>query len=187
MADKSAIAAVASTASEGISEAHTLLENPDAAGDLFGFELEQLAGLSIAPPKRGAGRPPGSPNRTTLQLQRLLMAKGYRDPAEFLAAIVSMDVKDLAKLGLKAVDALGVQVKAAGELMPYFHSKMPTSIEVGVTNNRPVILLSTEIGVNVGVALERRGAMSVLDVEAQQDQRVSDVEPAGSHDKGSHD
>lgn len=188
--DKTAMAKVAEQASEGISASHTPPGAGDdaAAGDLFGFELAQFEGGSIRPPAKGPGRPPGSPNRSTLQLQRLLMARGYRDPAEFLAATMTMDVGELASaLSCKKVEAMAHQLRAASELMPYFHQKMPVAVEVSNPNMRPVIIIN-DSNVAIGVVpAGSTGTMSVHDLEAQQYQQLSGVEPNGSHDDGSHD
>ena len=49
------------------------------------------------------------------------------DPAELLAQVVSADPRELSKVmpGKHPLDAIKVQVAAAGELMPYLHGKMP--------------------------------------------------------------
>lgn len=131
-------------------DAHAGLSAAEAEADLFKAFEEEVAAVesTIAPPaKRGPGRPVGSVNRTTKQLQRFLLARGYRDPAEMLAALASMDTAELgdalcAGLGddggpapagmrlqarLKALDA---QRAAAVELMAYFHQRMPAQVDV---------------------------------------------------------
>jgi len=150
------------------------------SGDLFAAldqEVEQFDGSSVAPPRRGRGRPAGSPNRTTLKLQAFLQSRGYRDPAEFLASIISADPRDLAarlagrKSGAdvefgEALEALKVQRAAAGELMPYFHQKMPIAVQhSGDGAARPLIIIGD--GPRGG---DGRGgsAMSIYDVEENQ-------------------
>jgi hypothetical protein len=200
----SAVADVAAQAGpdQGRSVAHT--PAPAEAGaqaDLLGFEAELslFEGDTIRPPKRGPGRPPGSVSRTTLQLQRLLMAKGYRDPAEFLAAIVSMDARDLARelsepmkvgdvtvLATSLGAAVELQVKAAKELMPYFHQKMPIAVEHTGDGARPLIIIRDGETVRIQQTVDGR-AMSIHDVEeVQQDQALSASGPAGSHGSRSH-
>lgn len=173
MAEKSALAKAADSAAEGNSVART----PAPAGgsaedaDLFGLELDAFEGATIRPAKRGPGRPPGSINRTTLQLQRVLMARGYRDPAEFLAAVMSMSTDELAKaLGCKPVEALPHQLRAAAELMPYFHQAMPKAVEVKGDAPRQLIVMGDLVNGNVVT-----------------NQQVNHAVAEGSHDKGSHD
>jgi hypothetical protein len=109
-----------------------------AAADHLAFEdgLDGFSGQAIAPPaKRGAGRPAGSPNRATSKVREYLLARGYRDPLEQAAALVTADPRELAaKLANKAPqlvtfgEALAVlaeQGKARGQLLPYFHQEMP--------------------------------------------------------------
>lgn len=202
MAGKSsAVADVAAQAGPdpGRSMAHT--RDDAGAGDLFaGLDAEVSAhdGATIAPPaKRGPGRPANSPNRSTLQLQRYLMASGARDPAEFLASIVSMDTRKLAetlrpdhgKPGANPAtfdqvsSALDVQVRAARELMPYFHQKMPIAVQHSGNEGRPVIVINDHSGgasrrVVDGVAR----AMSIHDVEeSEADQGLSQGDGGKSH------
>lgn len=206
MAGKSsAVADVAAQAGpdQTRSVSHTPAPAAEPAGDLFGFEqeLSLFEDQAIAPPvRRGPGRPPGSVNRTTLQLQRLLMAKGYRDPAEFLASIVTMDVRALAgelSEPRKADDdsgrevmtvnrgaALQLQLRAAEALMPYFHQKMPIAVDHGGQVARPLIIIR-DLAAPGGVRVIEGEAMSIHDAqEVQQDQGLSDGEAEASH--GSH-
>lgn len=145
---------------EGRAEAHTPV--PHGAGaqnDLLGFtddereaqafddEMAAFAGQEIAPPKRRAGRPPGTPNRATQALKRLLLARGYRDPAEFLAAIITKPTGELARdlcdgENQSSLDALRLQIAAARELLPYFHQKMPVQVEHHGDGQRPVIIIN---------------------------------------------
>lgn len=200
MAGKSsAVADVAAQAGpdQGRSVAHTPAPGDSEAGDLFGFEaeLDVFAGQTIAPPKRGPGRPAGSVNRTTLQLQRLLMARGGRDPAEFLSSLMSMDARDLArelsepkKLGDAIVEvtsvaaALDLQIKAAKELLPYFHQKMPLAIQHSGDGLRPVIVIHDGPQPVPGRIVEGE-AMSVHD---EQFQGLSEGAAEYSHGDHSH-
>lgn len=145
-------------------------ENAD--GDLFrAFEDEiDAIGGAIAPPRRrGPGRPPGSVNRTTLQLQRFLQARGYRDPAEMLAAIASADLHELARAmmgyapdftGPVMLDpdivskAVGHQRAAAADLMPYFHQRAPARVDdAGKDENATrVMIVINDSKVNVSSA-----------------------------------
>ena len=193
----SAIAEIAADLGSSVPLTGSAPENP-GAGDLFRSlddEVDQFGQTAIRPPvKRGAGRPAGSPNRTTLQLQRYLQARGYRDPAEFLAAIVSTDPRRLAvqllghdadspaarAVSLKLEDVLEVvklQKGAAAELMPYFHSRMPLAVHHTGDAPRPLVII------NEGGPMRDRkpgdGAMSVFDLLL--DQGVS-IDPASPSD-----
>jgi hypothetical protein len=114
--------------------------SPEAAAqaDLlaFGDEVDAFGGQAIKPPRpRGPGRPPGSPNRTTSRIRELLLARGYRDPLEQAAALVSGDPREIAAALAKkkvedvtfgeALAVLAEQGKARGQLLPYFHQEMP--------------------------------------------------------------
>ncbi len=158
-------------------------------------EIADFEGATISPPrKRGPGRPPGSVNRTTLQLQRFLTARGYRDPAEFLASIVSMDTRELAaSLKGKPVETVGfdeaaeafkIQKGAAAELMPYWHQRKPLQVEHVGEGARPLIIINDGAagGVRVGGS---DGAMSVFDVV--ENQLLSHAAGGKSHDDKSHD
>lgn len=197
MADtrKSSVAAIASDLGHSVAHTRGAAENPD--GDLFAaFDAEagQFEGQAIAPPKRSAGRPPGSPNRSTLQLQRFLMARGYRDPAEFLAATVSIDARALAaalaghdkpervEFG-QALEALKVQRAAAAELLPYFHQRLPQAVHHTGDQGRPVIMI---VDGAAGARLAKAdGAMSIYD--AEEFQQVSADDAASSHGPPSHE
>lgn len=142
-----------------------------AEADLFGLELDQFADQAIKPPqRRGPGRPAGSPNRATTKVKELLLARGYRDPIEMLAAVVSMDLGDLKALGIKGPEALSLQIRAAAELIPYFHQALPKQVEVRGDPERPLFVI--------------RRASPAND---EADQRVIDVTPNASHGATSHE
>lgn len=168
-------------------------------GDLFAEqaalddELAVFDQQAVRPPRR-AGRPPGSPNRATLKLKQLLLARGYRDPAEMLAATMSMDVRELAaalrpegpaKTSVtfdQAHEALKLQVRAAEALLPYFHQKMPIAVEHSGERHRPVIIINDASGAAAraerGQVLD--GVMSVH--ESEEDQPLSLSGDAASDD-----
>ena len=192
---KSALAQLA--AEMGPSEAHTRGAAEISDGqDLFGAldaEVEGFAGHAIAPPRRGPGRPAGSPNRSTLQLQGYLRARGYRDPAEFLAATASMDVRALAAALAghgdpgrvtfdQAIEALKLQRAAAAELLPYFHQRMPQAVHHTGDNGRPVIMIVDAATAARGARGD--GAMSAYEIEEIQGLTDGDAKP--SHGDASH-
>lgn len=77
------------------------------------------------------GRPAGATNRKSKSFEKWFFAMGFKDPAQYLAELMSADPIALrAAIGgdttLEAV--IGIQVKAAGELMPYLHGKKPTDL-----------------------------------------------------------
>jgi hypothetical protein len=194
MADgkKAAVADLAAELGPAMALTPVVSENSDLFGALDA-EVEAFAGSTVAPPKRRAGRPAGSVNRTTLKLQGYLQARGYRDPAEFLASIVTDDPRELAaKLAGKdvrlvtfdeALEVLKLQRNSADALMPYFHQKMPIAVHhQGDGAARPLIIIGD--GPRGGAGRDG-SAMSIYDsVDYQQ---VSDGSAHGSHDDGSHD
>lgn len=205
MAGKSsAVADVAAQAGpdQGRSVAHTPAREDDGAGDLFGFEAE-LALFdddTIRPPKRGPGRPPGSVNRTTLQLTKLMRAKGYRDPYEFLASIYSMPTSELARalsepaagdeepVKVNRQAAADLQVKAAVAALPYAHQKMPIAIQHSGDGQRPVIIIHDGPAATTPGRVIEGETMSAHEAQdIEQYQGLSDGAPAGSHASPSHD
>jgi len=158
----------AHTAAPGVAAGGQLAD--PAAADLlaFGEELGELAGQAIAPPvRRGPGRPAGSPNRATSKVREYLMARGYRDPMEHLAAVVAMDLRELAALVGDVGQALQLQIKAADALMPYWHQQQPKAVEVKVEGARPLMMI---------------GGLVTQKTEA--DQGLKDVTPRASQIEG---
>lgn len=101
------------------------------------------------------GRPVGARNKKSVDFERWFYARGYRDPAQVLAEIMTMDPRALQQIALddmkargetKAVgtkempvevvsvpsilDIVDLQRKAAVDLMPYLHGKKPNEIIV---------------------------------------------------------
>ncbi|MCA0423565.1 MAG: hypothetical protein LCH61_09615 [Proteobacteria bacterium] len=162
--------------------------------DLFAeFEagLDGIGGVLAPPKKRGPGRPPGKADFTTVQMKKLMAARGYRDPMEVLAAISSADPVELADalcagLSLKAADRVAVRVKVLGEIrkaaadrMPYEHRRMPQQIEVQNEGApRTLVVIGngpTQVNVANGQPGEQNQALSVHAV-AMSDGIVSDAE-----------
>jgi hypothetical protein len=180
-------AVVGLAAQLGTGEAHT---PRDGQLDLLAADLDaELAGLGEVaggvPAKRGPGRPPGSPNRTTRQMAGLLRARGYRDPWEFLAALVSTPTGDLRRaIGSEDADkVLEVQRKAAAELMKYTYSPMPVAVEHTGEGGRPVVAVMLG-GAGQGDAAKVVDGLSLPIVQYQ---GVSGAQGGASHDAASHD
>jgi hypothetical protein len=124
-------------------------------------EIADFTGHAIAPPRR-PGRPRGSPNRTTQQVKAWLIQRGYRMPAEFLAALYTKDTRELAAelkgcarelVTFEEAEAVAkLQKGAAAELMPYFEQRMPQQVEQVGDAARPLILImQANQGVNARV------------------------------------
>ena len=78
------------------------------------------------------GRKPGSLNRKTLMMMPMLEQLGYRDPAHVLAEVASMPHSRLKKLTATEAgrSALAARLKAASDLMPFCHGKLPVTLNV---------------------------------------------------------
>jgi hypothetical protein len=145
--------------------------NPDlfgpaepSEGDEVGTPSGFFDAVAAAGEKRGAGRPIGARNKKSEAFERWFYAKGYRDPAQVLAEIITMDPRALQQIALEDKIARGerqqlgtkddpievvsvpslleiiqLQRQAAGDLMPYLHGKKPT--EVVITDERLPILV----------------------------------------------
>jgi hypothetical protein len=89
---------------------------------------------------RKAGRPVGSPNRSTEQWRQFLLSK-YRSPVEVLCATYSRPITDLqAELACTRLEAFKIQLQAAAEAAPYLHGKMP--VELVVSGKRPMFIMA---------------------------------------------
>jgi hypothetical protein len=172
----------------------------DPDGGLFAEldgEAEAFARHAVPTPRR-AGRPPGSPNRSTLMLQRWLMARGYRDPAEFLAALVSADTRELAAElagrpldkapGFEAaLEVLKIQRAAAAELLPYFHQRLPAQVYVKADGPRQLIVIGDLVAQKT-VSNQHLGDISrdpshdAVTIDAQQVVDLSKVSSVASAD-----
>lgn len=149
--------------------------NPDLFADesaLDGDEQGTPSGffdaVAAAGERKGLGRPKGAKNRKTEAFEKWFYARGYRDPAQVLAEIMTMDPRALQQIALDdkiarcelvqggtkddpiqlvsvpgLVEIIDLQRKAAVDLMPYLHGKKPT--EVLVTDERlPTLMIFTD-------------------------------------------
>jgi hypothetical protein len=85
------------------------------------------------------GRPAGSVARHTAAWRQLILTR-YRSPLIAMAEAYSRPVEELAKeLGCTRREAFEIQMRAAAELAPFVHSKMPIAVQgeglpqVGIT------------------------------------------------------
>ncbi|MFK8250200.1 hypothetical protein ACEUEL_01755 [Ancylobacter sp. sgz301288] len=108
---------------------------------------------------RQPGRPAGAEARSKRQLREHLAQLGYRDPAVVLAETMSMSeaaiqnalnrnedgtaVPALERCSRK--EAHAIRLRAAAELLPFVHGKMPT-IELQPEEALPVLVI--EVGTN---------------------------------------
>ncbi len=138
--------------------------------------------VAAAGERRGVGRPRGARNRKSVDFEKWFYAMGYRDPAQVLAEIITMDpralqamaaenaeglprttVGELTMVSLPSIpDIIDLQRKAAVDLMPYLHGKKPT--EVVVTDERlPILVVASGTNQMAEAAklIEGRAVMSV--------------------------
>ena len=79
---------------------------------------------------RGRGRPRGSRNRTTSEMIRLMRARGVPDPLEWLGQLYCRPTAEVAQvMGVKRAEAATLQVRAAVDSLPYWHSKQPVILD----------------------------------------------------------
>lgn len=91
------------------------------------------------------GRPAGARNRKSVDFERWYFAKGYTDPLQRLAELVTEDPRVLvawfeehagvdgagkARPAPPILDVVRMQIAAAAELAPYLHGKKPVSLEL---------------------------------------------------------
>lgn len=153
---------------------------------------------------RGAGRPKGAKNKSTLEWREYLLGR-YSSPLVALAETYSRSVHDLAKeFGFwrdgplpadpanpqphekrrpspgELLELFKVQLQCAKELGPYVHQKQPLAID---GNGAGLINLIIQQGVATAQQVETAGVMSLdfVDAEPEQIQRVSG-DQAGNSD-----
>lgn len=141
------------------------------------------------------GRPRGARNKRDVDFERWYGAMGFKDPAQFLAEMVSGDplaLRELVKANSPGgkgtpglLDVIKVQIAAAGELMPYLHGKKPT--EILVSDERlPSLII--DLGTNqnaIGAGIAAAKALSAgspleLDQDDDQDAEAETENPSNS-------
>lgn len=108
---------------------------PDPEGDGEGTPSPFFVAVDAATVALGGrsrlGRPAGATNRKSKSFEKWFFAMGFKDPAVYLAELYSADPMALrAAIGGETTlkEVVDLQVKAAGELMPYLHGKKPTDL-----------------------------------------------------------
>jgi hypothetical protein len=165
-------------------------------GDLFGPEGRADHDFAPAFPqptrREGPGRPPGAANRKTLQLQRLYVARGFRDPLLGMGELVTSDPVELwrwmrqqtkAETGSlegapSLLDVVKLQQAARSDLAPYLHGKAPQQTDTG---DEALPVLIVDLGDDQVAAARRKAADEALSIgqaveeaEIVENQRVSD-------------
>ncbi len=111
------------------------------------------------------GRPRGARNRKSEAFEKWFFAKGYKDPAQLLAEIVSADPAALASMipNAELMDVIKMQISAAGELMPYLHGKKPTVVELDAGQLLPMlsIMAGSDQMAEAAKVIEGREVMSL--------------------------
>jgi hypothetical protein len=98
------------------------------------------------------GRPAGSVARATAEWRQLILSR-YRSPLIAFAETYSRPVDELAKdLGCTKREAFEIQMKAAAELAPFVHSKMPIAVQ---GEGMP------QVGITLAVSAETAAAMGM--------------------------
>ncbi|MBS7545680.1 hypothetical protein [Ancylobacter oerskovii] len=149
---------------------------------------------------RTPGRPAGAEGRSKRQLREYLAGLGYRDPAVVLAETMSMADGDLQALLSQRVrepdgsvrteritlaEARAIRLRAAAELMPFLHGKMP-NVEVQPDEQLPVLIIEAgrnQLDIDRGRidGGRRDGALSA-GLPLLENQGVSVGEAEASHD-----
>lgn len=149
--------------------------------------------------KRGLGRPKGARNKKTEAFEKWFYARGYRDPAQVLAEIMTMDPRALQQIALDdkvargevqqlgtkdnpiqvvsvpgLLDIIDLQRRAAVDLMPYLHGKKPT--EVVVTDERLPILVVASGTNQMAEAAKLIEGRAVLSIGTPEGSEINDLE-----------
>ena len=102
----------------------------DEAPDLFGRTLAEARRAIQAGERPRLGRPPGSKNRRTILVEKLVELHG--DPLEVLLMMANMGVYELAAaLGCTRLEAWREKRAAAEATLRYVHSPKPVTVEGG--------------------------------------------------------
>lgn len=149
---------------------------PAVEADLFAAieaETAAMAGGTVPMPRRRvAGRPAGTPNRSTTLVRQYMLQAGFSDPLMVLGSLWSADAGELATaLGCKKVEAAELIRKAAVEGLPYFHQAMPKAVAVKHEGARPLIIIRD----GAPGIVERNQGDSALVIEASHESGSGDA------------
>jgi len=129
------------------------------ADELEDGDVLSVAARSVSEARRGRGRPKGAANVRNVRVFDYLEALGHRDPLVTLSLIQTADTRALARMvGMKAADALRIQVMAAKEMLPYKYAKKPQ--ELNVNERKAHIFLTGTLDVEGGQ--EDDGTLSIF-------------------------
>lgn len=142
---------------------------------------------------KGPGRPKGATNRKTVDFEKWYFAKGFKDPAQALGELVSMDPIALHQMMLEQAaaqrlppkayptlkDAIDLVRVAAAELMPYLHGKKPTVIDVPDERLPMLLMMLATNQLDQAKVIEAQNRLSIgapLEVEKAQNSGLSEGE-----------
>lgn len=177
--------------------------------DLDASDLLSMAAELASAPRRGRGRPSGSPNRKNNEMIAYLQALGHRDPWVTLSMIQTADTRLLAqalrspvmKNGKQVVskagtplfnapspmDVLAMQQRAADALMPYHHAKKPQQLDLGDLGAKRPVMVIGEMNVAIGNDLGFMSAGIAPDAKIVENQPLSEGDGVGENRPFSHD
>lgn len=137
--DQAALAIALEVAGEDEGEAW---EQPDLLGLPEDSQVVELREKRLARDGSRRGRNPGSRNKRTEDMVRLLLSQN-KSPLLILAQMATARVDELAaSLGCKKLEAWQEKRLAAIALLPYVHSKKPVEVNI----NERVVHLHMDLG-----------------------------------------
>lgn len=159
------------------------LTDPLTAEEIFAAKVSLGFGAGLvsimAEARKAKGRRPGARNRRNDDFVRYISQFG-QDPAITLMQIQSTPPEELVarshmldpeKRRMSYADAQGLRTRCAEALLPYMHSKMPLSVELGEAGDFNLLIPGTNISID-DAALAASGQF-VLEAE------FTDVDDAG--------
>ncbi len=151
---------------------------PLTSEDLFAAQGELGFGAGIVPllteARKSKGRRPGARNRRNDDFVRYISQFG-RDPAITLMEIQSTMPEELvarsrlldtAKRQMTMLEAQSLRKQCAEALMPYFHSKMPLSVDLGEAGDFNLLIPGTNISAEDAVLAA--GGQFVLEADFEE-------------------
>jgi hypothetical protein len=153
----------------------------------LGEEHGQEAGGAAAPEgKRGPGRPPGARNKATQEIIDYIGGR-YGMPLERVAQLWAMPPHQLAaSLGIKLVEAVELQLRAASAALPYLHQKQPQAIDLKSSTTHRFVVVQVEDAAETEQD-EDDLTFTVRIAESVEKQEVSEAGAATVHAPGSTD